>query len=169
MFFFIFLFYLCLSSSLVPMVLFYIRQKNSYKYELIFCSRHYNFSFYGIFDSWYEFIYLYEFILPFRHLPWDQKYEFICDMNSTYEFILLFYVPMSRQTFEFIFIYEFILLLSKITIWTKVLMSMKTYEFILIYEFICPLSKITIGTREDAKQFVKNKYETKHKFPNNNI
>ena len=46
---------------------------------------------------------------------------------------------------------------------------MKTYEFILIYEFICPLSKITIGTREDAKQFVKNKYETKHKFPNNNI
>ena len=51
----------------------------------------------------------------------------------------------------------------------KVLMSMKTYEFILMYEFICPLSQITIGTREDAKQFIKNKYETKHKFPNNNI
>ena len=90
-------------------------------------------------------------------------------MNSTYEFIFLFYVPMSRRTFEFIFIYEFILLLSKITIGTKVLVYMKTYEFILIYEFICTLSKITIGTREDAKQFVKNKYETKHKFPNNNI
>ena len=46
---------------------------------------------------------------------------------------------------------------------------MKTYEIILIYEFICTLSNITIGTREDDKQFVKNKYETKHKFPNNNI
>ena len=57
-------------------------------------------------------------------------------MNSTYEFIFLFYVPMSRRTFEFIFIYEFISLLSKITIGTKVNMSMKTYEFILFYEFV---------------------------------
>ena len=81
----------------------------------------------------------------------------------------MFYVQMSRRTVEFIFIYECILLLSKITTGTKVLMSMMTYEFILIYEFICPLSKIATVTREDAKQFVKNKYETKHKFPNNNI